>query len=77
MVDGFLARTGAASLDPRGSLQSAGVAETVIDGALDARGRWRTFPHRQGTDGFFAALFHRPPRPERGNDSGYNTGAVE
>jgi 16S rRNA (cytosine967-C5)-methyltransferase len=57
VVDAFVARSGARAVDPRAHLD----AGAPFAGAIDAKGRLRTLPHRHGSDGFFAALFCRPP----------------
>jgi len=56
VVDAFLERSGAHPADPREHLGAA----ADIAGAIDARGWLRTWPHRHGTDGFFAALVRKP-----------------
>jgi len=46
-------------LDRHPGFSQAGPPDSFPPGVLDGRGFFRTFPHRHGTDGFFAALLVR------------------
>lgn len=54
VLEAFLARSGAVSLDPRPWLPGS-----VLQ-ALDGKGRLRTSPARHESDGFFAAVVQKP-----------------
>lgn len=54
VLDAFVERCGCKLVDPRPHLPEAARSLVGDDGRL------RTFPHRHGTDGFFAALVQKP-----------------
>jgi 16S rRNA (cytosine967-C5)-methyltransferase len=56
VIDRFLAGPGGGRLS---LVPLSGPLFTLPEGAVTARGELRTWPHRHGTDGFFAALLER------------------